>query len=82
MVNQPQICEIIFARTLLGHYMMDVEPFAIFQTLVADRANAWLPLDQLATEIRSPPGIWLVFVSSNPVELGHRENTYDAPDDA
>jgi hypothetical protein len=48
MVNQPQIREVIFAPTFLGHHMMDVEPFAIFQMLVADRANALLPLDELA----------------------------------
>jgi hypothetical protein len=31
MVNQPQIREVIFAPTFLGHHMMDVVPFAIFQ---------------------------------------------------
>ena len=48
VMNQPQIREVIFAPALLGNPMMDMEVLAIFQVLVADRANALLPLDELA----------------------------------
>ena len=53
MMNQPQICEVVFAPAFLGNHMMDMEFLAIFQVLVADRADALLPLDELsATERR------------------------------
>ena len=52
MVNQPQIREVVFAPALLGNHMMDVEFLAIFQVLVADRADAFLPLDKLSTTKR------------------------------
>jgi hypothetical protein len=53
MVNQPQIREVVFAPALLGHHLMDVEFLAIFQVLVADRADAVLPLDELSATKRS-----------------------------
>ena len=52
IMNQPQIREVIFAPALLGNPMMDMEVLAIFQVLVADRANALLPLDELSTAKR------------------------------
>ena len=52
MVNQPQIREVVFAPALLGNHMMDVEFLAIFQVLVADRADALLPLDKLSATKR------------------------------
>lgn len=51
VMNEPQIREVIFAPACLGHHMMDVEILAIFQVLVADRANALLPLDELSATV-------------------------------
>jgi hypothetical protein len=52
VMNQPQIREVIFAPALFGNHMMNVEVLAIFQVLVADRADALLPLDELPTTKR------------------------------
>ena len=52
VMNQPQIREVVFAPALLGHHMMNVEGLAIFQVLVADRADALLPLDELSATKR------------------------------
>ena len=48
LMNEPQIREVIFAPAFLGNSMMNMEAFAIFQVLVADRADALLHLDELA----------------------------------
>ena len=52
VMNQPQIREVVFAPAFLGNHMMDVEFLAIFQVLVADRADALLPLDELSATKR------------------------------
>lgn len=51
-MDQPKIREIVFAPAFLRDHMMSVEPFAIFQMMVADWTNALLPLDELAATIR------------------------------
>ena len=57
MMNQPQIREVVCAPALLGNHMMDVEFLAIFQVLVADRADALLPLDELPATKRRHLGL-------------------------
>ena len=52
LVNEPQIREVIFAPAFLRNHVMNVEVLAIFQMLVADRADAFLPLDELSATIR------------------------------
>jgi hypothetical protein len=52
VMHEPQIREDIFAPASLGLHMMHVEFFAVFQVLVADRANALLPLDELSVPKR------------------------------
>jgi len=52
VMNQPQIREVIFAPAFLGNHMMDMEFLAIFQVLVADRADALLPVDELSATKR------------------------------
>ena len=47
VMNQSQIRKVLFAPALLGNYMMNVKFLAIFQVLVADWADALLPLDKL-----------------------------------
>ena len=47
VMNQPQIREAVTASAFLGNHVMDVEVLAIFQMLVADRADTLLPLDEL-----------------------------------
>ena len=52
VMNEPQICEVLFAPACLGNPMMNMEFLAIFQVLVADWAHALLSLDELATTKR------------------------------
>ncbi len=52
VMNQPQIREVIFAPTCLGNHVMNVKFLAIFQVLMADRANALLLLDKLSATKR------------------------------
>ena len=47
LMNEPQIREVVFTPALLGNHMMHMEFLTIFQVLVADRADALLPLDEL-----------------------------------
>ena len=54
MMDQPQIREIVFAPAFLRFHMMNVEGLAIFQVLVADWADALLPLDELPATQRGP----------------------------
>jgi hypothetical protein len=46
MMNQPQMCEVIFAPAFLGNHMMEVKFLAIFQMLVTDRTETLLSLDE------------------------------------
>jgi hypothetical protein len=52
VMNEPQIRKVFFAPALLGNHMMDVEVLAIFQVLVANRADTFLPLDKLSATKR------------------------------
>ena len=52
LMHELQIREVIFAPVFLRHHMMNVECLAIFQVLVADRANALLPPDELTATMR------------------------------
>ena len=52
VMNQPQIREGICAPAFLRNHMMDMEFLAIFQVLVAARADALLPLDKLSATKR------------------------------
>jgi hypothetical protein len=47
MMNEPQIREVVFPPALFGNHMMDMQFLTIFQVLVADRADALLPVDEL-----------------------------------
>ena len=51
MMDQPQIREIVFAPAFLRFHMMNVEGLAIFQVLVADRADTLLPVDELSATV-------------------------------
>jgi hypothetical protein len=51
MVHKPQIHEVFFTPAFLGNRMMNVQFLAIFQVLVADWANALLPLDELSATV-------------------------------
>jgi hypothetical protein len=42
-MDKPQVCGIIRAALLLGHYMVDVERLAIFESLVTAEAQPSLP---------------------------------------
>ena len=53
-MNQPQIREVICAPAFFGNHMMDMEFLTIFQVLVAARADALLPLDELSATKRGP----------------------------
>ena len=55
VMNQPQIREVFCASAFLGNHMMHVKFLAIFQVLVADRADAVLPLDELPATKRGHP---------------------------
>ena len=48
VMNQPQIREGICAPAFLRNHMMDMEFLAIFQVLMANRADTLLPLDKLS----------------------------------
>jgi hypothetical protein len=54
MMNEPQICEVIFPPAFLRNHMVHVKFLAIFQVLMADRTETALPLDKLSVTKRRP----------------------------
>ena len=54
VMHEPQIREVVFPPAFLGNHMMDMQFLTIFQVLVADRAEALLPLGELPATTRGP----------------------------